>query len=75
MRQGRTTVKLEYFADTDTLYVGFVDRVTVESRDVDGVVIDYDAAGVMVGLEIDGASGKLDLTRIETTSLPMPESA
>jgi hypothetical protein len=29
----------------------------------------------VVGLEIDGASGKLDLTRIETTSLPLPESA
>jgi uncharacterized protein YuzE len=68
-------MKLEYFADTDTLYVGFADRPSVESREVEGVVIDYDAAGAVVGLEIDGASGKLDLTRIETSSLPLPESA
>jgi uncharacterized protein YuzE len=32
MGAGRTTMKLEYFADTDTLYVGFADRPSVESR-------------------------------------------
>lgn len=68
-------MKLEYFAETDTLYVGFADRPTVESREAEGVVIDYDAAGAVVGLEIDGASTKLDLTRIETSALPLPESA
>jgi uncharacterized protein YuzE len=43
-------MKLEYFAETDTLCVDFADRPSVESREVEGVVIDYDAAGAVVGL-------------------------
>jgi hypothetical protein len=47
----------------------------VESRQVaNGVVLDFDAEGVLVGIHIDQASRLLDLTRLETESAPVPAS-
>ena len=44
----------------------------METREiVEGVNIDLDAEGAIVGLDIDGASKKLDLTTIETVALPV----
>lgn len=64
-------MKLDYFADTDTLYIGLVDRPSVESEEIaDGIVVDYDAAGQVVGIEIDPASGKVDLERLQLAGLP-----
>jgi uncharacterized protein YuzE len=33
--------------------------------------VDFDVEGAVVGLDIDGASKKLDLTTIETVALPI----
>lgn len=64
-------MKLEYFADTDSLYVDFRDQPSVESAEIAiGVVVDYDADGRVVGLDIDNASHKLDLTRVVISKLP-----
>jgi len=46
-------MKLEYFADTDSLYVDFRDQPSVESAEIaSGVVVDYDADGRVVGIDI-----------------------
>ncbi len=43
---------------------------SVESREVaDGVVIDYDAAGNVVGIDIDHASDKVQLGRLVLNGL------
>jgi uncharacterized protein YuzE len=43
-----------------------------ETREIaDGLNVDFDADGGIVGLDIDGASKKLDLTTIETVALPI----
>lgn len=64
-------MKLNYFADTDTLYIGLVDRPSVESQEIaEGIVIDFDATGQVVGIEIDPASGKVDLHRLRVTGMP-----
>ncbi|MGM4924729.1 DUF2283 domain-containing protein [Tardiphaga sp. 804_B3_N1_9] len=42
---------------------------------VAGLVVDLDANGDVVGFDIDQASGKLDLTRIETFALPAVSAA
>ena len=40
-------MKLSYFADTDSLYIDLSDEPSVESREIsEGVVLDYNAAGV-----------------------------
>jgi uncharacterized protein YuzE len=65
-------MKLHYYRETDSLYIDLVDRPSVESRQVaPGVVLDFDASGVLVGIDIDHASRKLDLTKVETIALPL----
>jgi uncharacterized protein YuzE len=44
----------------------------VESREVsECVVLDYDGAGVLVGIDLDNASEKLDLSEIVTSNIPL----
>ena len=65
-------MKLDYFPDTDSLYIDLSSRPSVESREVsEGVVLDYDADGTLVGIDIDHASRKLDLREIVTTHIPL----
>jgi uncharacterized protein YuzE len=64
-------MKLEYDAETDSLYIDLKDRPAADSREVaDGVVIDLDEQGNLVGIDIAHASEHLDLTRLEAISLP-----
>ena len=65
-------MKLHYYLETDSLYIDLADRPSAESRNVaPGVVLDFDANGVLVGIDIDHASQKLDLSRVETIALPL----
>jgi uncharacterized protein YuzE len=64
-------MKLTYYPDTDTLYIDLAETSSVESDEVaDGVVLDFDGAGNVVGVEIDKASTKVALQRLVLTSLP-----
>lgn len=64
-------MKLDYFPDTDTLYIKLVDRPSADSDEIaDGVVVDYDASGAVVGIEIDPASGRVDLRTLKLVGLP-----
>ena len=52
-------MKLNYHADTDSLYIDLSERPSVESRKIsEGIVLDYDSEGRLVGIDIDNASGK-----------------
>ena len=65
-------MKIHYYAETDSLYIEFNDIPGVDSREiVDGVVVDLDAEGGLVGIDVDRASKKLDLAVLETESLPL----
>ena len=64
-------MKLYYDPETDSLYIDLVGRTSVDSREVaPGVVMDYDADGMAVGIDVEHASKILDLTEIETNCLP-----
>jgi uncharacterized protein YuzE len=64
-------MKLHYYPETDSLYVELRDAPSAETREIaDGLNVDFDQEGNVVGLDIDGASGKLDLRSLETTDLP-----
>ncbi len=61
--------------EADSLYIELTSAPGAEAREiVEGLVVDFDANGNVVGLDIDHASRKLDLSRIETIALP-PVSA
>ena len=65
-------MKLHYYANTDSLYIDLSERRIVASRGVSpGVVLDFDEAGRLCGIDIDRASQNLDLSRLETVSLPI----
>jgi len=64
-------VKLNYYPDTDSLYIDLSAKTSVESTEVStGVVLDYDSDGNLVGIDIDNASLKLDLKELSITKLP-----
>ena len=64
-------MKLNYYADTDSLYIDLSERPSAESREnSEGVVLDYDSAGNLVGIDIDNASQKMDLKKLTLSKLP-----
>ncbi len=64
-------MKLNYFPDTDSLYIDLSRKQSTESQEVsEGVVLDYDADGNLVGIDIDHASQKLNLRELVTNHIP-----
>jgi uncharacterized protein YuzE len=64
-------MKLNYYSETDSLYIDLSEQPSVESREVsEGIVLDYDAAGNLVGIDIDNASRKVDLQKLTLNKLP-----
>ncbi len=65
-------MKLDYYPDTDSLYIDLSERPSVESREIsEGVVLDYDAEGHLVGIDIDNASCKVDLKQVTLNRVPL----
>ncbi len=64
-------MKLHYDRETDSLYIDLNSRPSVDSREIqEGLVIDLDAKGRIVGIDIQHASDVLDLATLETEALP-----
>lgn len=64
-------MKLNYYPDTDSLYIDLADAPSAESREIsEGVVLDYDAAGNQVGIDIDNASRKVQMDCLVLSRLP-----
>ena len=69
-------MKLHYYPETDSLYIELKNEPGTETREVaDGLLVDFDAKGDVVGLDIDRASQKLDLSKVETIALPAASAA
>lgn len=65
-------MKLHYYPETDSLYIELKHTPGAETREIAaGLNVDLDAAGDIVGFDIDGASRRLDLTTLETFALPV----
>jgi uncharacterized protein YuzE len=64
-------MKLNYYPETDSLYIDLSEKPSVESKEVsEGVVLDYDAEGNLVGIDIDNASRKVRLKELILRKLP-----
>ncbi len=69
-------MRLHYYPETDSLYIKLKSTPGTEAREiVEGLVVDLDADGDVVGLDIDHASRKLDLSIVETIALPPATAA
>ncbi|HEY0622214.1 DUF2283 domain-containing protein [Sphingomonas sp.] len=65
-------MKLHYYPETDSLYIELSSADSAETRAIsDQVNVDFDAEGGIVGIDIDHASKRLDLTSLETSELPL----
>ena len=69
-------MKLHYYPETDSLYIELKPTPGAETREVaSGLNVDLDGNGEVVGFDIDFASRRLDLTRLETVALPIRASS
>lgn len=64
-------MKVTYYPEADSLYLDLSEQPSAESREVsEGVVLDYDVAGNLVGIDIDNARAKVQLDRLTLSRLP-----
>jgi uncharacterized protein YuzE len=64
-------MKIEYFRETDSLYIELADRPGADTREIEeGIVLDIDDQGHAVGIDIDQASKHLILNKLNLRRLP-----
>ena len=64
-------MKLNYYPETDSLYIDLSEKTSEESKEIsEGVVLDYDTEGNLVGIDIDNASRKVQLNELILNRLP-----
>jgi uncharacterized protein YuzE len=73
-KQELQAMKISYDKLTDSLYIHLADRASVDSDEVkDGVVLDFDANGALVGIDVQHASERADLDKLSLSKLPFGE--
>ena len=64
-------MKLNYYPETDSLYIDLSEKSSVETKEIsEGILLDYDAEGNLVGIDIDNASSKVQLKELSVSKLP-----
>jgi uncharacterized protein YuzE len=64
-------MKLNYYPKTDSLYIDLSEKTSTESKEIsEGIVLDYEAEGNLVGIDIDNASKKVQLKELILSRLP-----
>ena len=64
-------MKLNYYPETDSLYIDLSEKTSIESKEIsEGIVLDYDAEGNLVGIDIDNSSKKVQLKELILSRLP-----
>jgi uncharacterized protein YuzE len=67
-------MKISYDKATDSLYIHLADRPSVDSDEVkDGVILDFDAQGALVGIDVQHASKRADLNELSLSKMPFGE--
>ena len=65
-------MKLSYDKETDSLYIHLSNTPSVDSDEVaDGVALDFDSNGVLVGIDVQHASQKTDIESVSLSHLPL----
>ena len=64
-------MRLNYYPETDSLYINLSEQPSVESQEIsEGILLDYDVEGRLVGIDIDNASNKIDMQKLILSQLP-----
>jgi len=63
---------LEYYPDTDMVYIRLAEGVSTESEEIaPGVVLDFGERNRLLGVEIEDASKLMDVSRLELRAFPL----
>lgn len=63
---------LEYYPETDMLYIKLMEGASTESEEIaPGVVSDFDEHNRVIGVEIEDAGTFIDLSRLELRAFPL----
>ena len=63
-----------YHAETDMLHIALAEGVSTESEEVaPGFVLDFNAQGQVIGIEVEDASRVIDLSQLEIGALPLTQ--
>jgi len=69
-------MKFNYYPETDSLYIDLSSKTSATSTEVsEGIVIDYDENGNIVGIDIDNASKKVDLDDLSFSKIPFKKGS
>jgi uncharacterized protein YuzE len=67
-------MRLSYDPQTDSLYIHLTDRPSADSNEVaEGVVLDFDEQGGVVGIDVQHASKHADISRLMLNKMPFKE--
>jgi uncharacterized protein YuzE len=67
-------MKLSYDKETDSLYIHLSNTPSVDSDEVaDGVVLDFDSNGTLVGIDVQHASEKTYIQSVSLLHLPLQD--
>ena len=65
-------MKLSYDIETDSLYIHLSETPSADSDEVaDGIVLDFSASGVLVGIDVQHASERADIQSVILPNLPL----
>ncbi len=65
-------MKLSYDIETDSLYIHLSETPSADSDEVaDGIVLDFSASGVLVGIDVQHASEMADIQSVILSNLPL----
>ena len=63
---------VEYYPETDTLYIALREGPSADAAEVaPDVVLDVDAAGGVIGITVEHASERADLRSFSVTQIPV----
>lgn len=71
-----TIMKLNHYAETDSLYIDLIDAPSADSEEVrPSIVLDFNTTGQFVGIDVQNVSQHTNLTQLDIAYLPTKFSA
>ena len=65
-------MNIRYYEETDSLYIELSEKESRDSIEIsEGIVVDYDTSGNIVGIDIDNASKKVTLKELNIHKVPL----
>lgn len=69
-------MRVQYFHDTDTLYIVFSDNEAVETKDFDeNTIVDLDKNGHLVSMTLEHAKERTDIANFTYQQVAVPKAA